>query len=157
MAQIKFTVGANLISWACLRFTLPGGRDPIGDNLPRYLDDFTQVLRDCGINSGMRHASYQCPLLPLGPSAEAQNEQVIKNGLSHFSNQLGDQRPKILLVILPNTDKFVYSKIKYFGDTQFGIHTVCVVATKFAKDRNMQYHANVALKVSNPCLLETTS
>lgn len=149
MANTKFTIGANLISWACLRFTLPG-RDPIGDNLTRYLEEFTRVLSDCGITPGMRHTTHQCALLPLQHSAESQNEQVIRNGLGHFSNKLGDHRPKILLVILPNTDKFIYSKVKYFGDTQYGIHTVCVVASKFAKDRNMQYHANVALKVSSP-------
>lgn len=150
MAQTRFTVGANLVSWACLRFTIQGDRrDPIGDGLARYLEDFTQVLRDCGINPGVRHASLPCQLLPLGHSAEAQNELVIKNGLTHFSSKLGDQRPQILLVILPSTDKFVYSRVKYIGDTQAGIHTVCVVASKFAKDRNMQYHANVALKVSN--------
>lgn len=150
MAQTRFTIGANLVSWACLRFMIPGDRrDPIGENLSRYLDEFTQVLRDCGITPGVRHASLQCPLVPLSPSAEAQNEQIIKNALGHFANKVGDQKPKILLVVIPNTDKFVYSKIKYFGDTQVGIHTVCVVAGKFAKDRNMQYHANVALKVSN--------
>lgn len=149
MAQTRFTVGANLVSWACLRFTLPG-RDPIGDGLPRYLDDFTQVLKDCGINPGMRHASSQCQLFLPSHSTEAQNELIIKNGLIHFSSKLGDQKPQILLVILPSTDKFVYSRVKYIGDTQAGIHTVCVVASKFAKDRNMQYHANVALKVSGP-------
>lgn len=149
MAQTKFTIGAHLISWACLRFMIPGDRrDPIGENLVRYLEDFTTVLKECGITTGVRHTSHQCPLLHPGPSAEAQNENIIRNGLSHFSTKLGDQRPKILLVILPNTDKFVYSKIKYFGDTQAGIHTVCVVASKFAKERNTQYHANVALKVS---------
>lgn len=150
MANTRFTVGANLISWACLRFTLPGGgRDPIGDNLTRYLDEFTNALSSCGITPGVRLTSFQCQLLPLNPSSESQNEQVIKNGLGHFSNRQGDQRPKILLVIVPNTDKFIYSKIKYFGDTQCGIHTVCSVATKFAKDKNVQYYANVALKVSN--------
>lgn len=150
MAQTRFTIGANLISWACLRFMIPGDRrDPIGENLGRYLEDFTQVLKECGITPGVRHTSHQCILLQPGPTTEAQNENTIKNGLSYFSTKLGDQRPKILLVVIPNTDKFVYSKIKYFGDTQAGIHTVCVVAAKFAKDRNMQYHANVALKVSN--------
>lgn len=129
---------------------IPGDRrDPIGENCNRYLDDFTQVLRDCGITPGVRHAYHQCPLLQPGPTTEAQNENTIRNGLNYFSTKSGDQRPKILLVIIPNTDKFVYSKIKYFGDTQAGIHTVCVVAGKFAKDRNMQYHANVALKVSD--------
>lgn len=144
MAGIKFTVPAKLGTWGCLRFTIPNDRrDPIGNNLPKILEDFTLVLKDCGIDIGHRHPSYECVL----PGNEAQNDAAIQSGLRHFHGK--DPRPKILLVVIPSNDKITYSKIKYFGDTKAGIHTVCVVASKFAKDRNVQYHANVALKVSS--------
>ncbi|KAI9729649.1 MAG: hypothetical protein M1818_008452 [Claussenomyces sp. TS43310] len=54
---------------------------------------------------------------------------------------------KFVLFILPYNDAAIYRKIKTVADTRAGIHTVCVVGTKFAKEaRQEQYFANVALK-----------
>ncbi|KAI3399762.1 hypothetical protein diail_5830 [Diaporthe ilicicola] len=57
----------------------------------------------------------------------------------------------LLFVILPGRDKSdnteLYSYIKTLGDTRYGIHTICVVGTKFTKPGGQdQYFANVALK-----------
>lgn len=57
----------------------------------------------------------------------------------------------LLLVILPGRDKSdnteLYSYIKTLGDTKYGIHTICVVGSKFTGGRGEdQYFANVALK-----------
>ena len=56
----------------------------------------------------------------------------------------------VLLVILDIEDAYVYSRIKFFADTKYGIHTVHAVATKMMtkKDPNSspQYMANLALK-----------
>lgn len=57
----------------------------------------------------------------------------------------------LLLVILPGRDKSdnteLYSYVKTLGDTKYGIHTVCVVGSKFTGGRGEdQYFANVALK-----------
>lgn len=54
-------------------------------------------------------------------------------------------KPKIILFVLADNDKYVYERIKRLGDTEYGIHTVCVVSQKFTKD-DKQYYANVALK-----------
>ncbi|CAK7273580.1 hypothetical protein SEPCBS57363_005724 [Sporothrix epigloea] len=54
-------------------------------------------------------------------------------------------KPKVILFVLADTDKYVYERIKLLGDTKYGIHTVCVVSQKFTKD-DKQYYANVALK-----------
>lgn len=57
----------------------------------------------------------------------------------------------LLLVILPGRDKSdnteLYSYVKTLGDTKYGIHTICVVGSKFTGGRGEdQYFANVALK-----------
>ncbi|CAK7200017.1 hypothetical protein SEUCBS139899_002705 [Sporothrix eucalyptigena] len=57
----------------------------------------------------------------------------------------GSPNPKIILFVLADNDKYVYERIKLQGDTQYGIHTVCVVSQKFTKN-DKQYYANVALK-----------
>jgi hypothetical protein len=53
----------------------------------------------------------------------------------------------LLLVILPSATSPSYYRIKSYGDVQFGLHTVCVVADKLAKPNGQdQYFNNVALK-----------
>ncbi|ERT01105.1 RNA interference and protein silencing protein (Qde2) [Sporothrix schenckii 1099-18] len=54
-------------------------------------------------------------------------------------------KPKIILFVLADNDKYVYERIKLLGDTVFGIHSVCVVSQKFTRN-DAQYFANVALK-----------
>ncbi|KAL8793144.1 MAG: hypothetical protein Q9195_004256 [Heterodermia aff. obscurata] len=57
---------------------------------------------------------------------------------------------RVLLVILDREDTYAYSRIKFFADTKYGIHTVHAVATKMMTDKNPdsspQYLANLALK-----------
>jgi eukaryotic translation initiation factor 2C len=56
-----------------------------------------------------------------------------------------------MLVVLPRNDKEIYNRVKFMGDIRTGIHTICIVGSKFAKesrDDNAQYLANVALKFS---------
>lgn len=55
----------------------------------------------------------------------------------------------VLLVILDKEDAYVYSRVKFFADLHFGIHTVLVVGAKFLKKGpvpSAQYIANLALK-----------
>ncbi|KAJ2906219.1 putative RNA interference and silencing protein [Zalerion maritima] len=53
---------------------------------------------------------------------------------------------KLLLVILPDSTP-LYKKIKTLGDTKFGLHTVCVIGSKFTNVKGQdQYFANIALK-----------
>lgn len=57
------------------------------------------------------------------------------------------QKLKLLFFVLPNDSSDTYSNIKYLGDVQYGIHTICVVREKFMKPRGQeQYDANVSLK-----------
>jgi eukaryotic translation initiation factor 2C len=54
-------------------------------------------------------------------------------------------RAKVVLVILPIAHRQLYNRIKHAGDVKVGVHTVCVVGSKFAKGQ-LQYFANVATK-----------
>ncbi|OAA67364.1 RNA interference and protein silencing protein [Niveomyces insectorum RCEF 264] len=57
---------------------------------------------------------------------------------------------RILLFVLPDTDKLLYETIKRCGDLTYGVHTVCVIGSKLTKQRgggfDLQYFANVGLK-----------
>jgi eukaryotic translation initiation factor 2C len=54
-------------------------------------------------------------------------------------------RAKFVLIILPAPSRSLYNRIKHAGDVKVGVHTVCVVGSKFAKAQG-QYFANVATK-----------
>lgn len=55
---------------------------------------------------------------------------------------------RFVLVILPEVEQRMYNRVKHAGDVKVGVHTVCVVGSKFAHvDRHqVQKFANVGLK-----------
>ncbi|KZL81875.1 piwi domain-containing protein [Colletotrichum incanum] len=57
----------------------------------------------------------------------------------------GNTKNFFLLVVLPRQDTALYGIIKKLADTQYGIHTICVVEKTFMKD-SPQTYANVGLK-----------
>ncbi len=66
-----------------------------------------------------------------------------------------DCRVAFLVVILPDDDARLYKRVKYLGDIEYGIHTVCVIDNpkKFSKAKPESgaakaYCANVALKIN---------
>ncbi|KAK4695957.1 eukaryotic translation initiation factor 2C, partial [Lecanoromycetidae sp. Uapishka_2] len=63
-----------------------------------------------------------------------------------------EKQIRFLMVVLPDNDASTYRQIKKFGDTVYGIHTVCVLGQekKFYKTvaKAGQYFTNVALKIN---------
>jgi hypothetical protein len=47
---------------------------------------------------------------------------------------------------MPGIDAAIYNRIKLLGDIRKGIRNLCVIESKFAKERNSQYFINVGLK-----------
>jgi eukaryotic translation initiation factor 2C len=147
MQSIQFTSGTSLSSWTYLLVRFRGSRDVWGndfDHLKATLQDFHAILGATGVAA-------QVPILP-GLTIEVEqdgsdHDKKIDDALERIvKNQ---RSPKLLLVILPKPITGLYNRVKFVGDVVRGIHTVCVVASKFAKqtpDRNAQYFANVALK-----------
>lgn len=62
-----------------------------------------------------------------------------------FSSHPTRPPPKVILVIMPYADAYIYNRVKFTCDIKNGIRSICVVGLEFAKDRNDQYLANVAL------------
>jgi eukaryotic translation initiation factor 2C len=55
----------------------------------------------------------------------------------------------MVFVLLPDIDAAVYNRVKHVGDILLGIHTVCSLDVKAAKEGGRdQYLANIALKVN---------
>ena len=63
-----------------------------------------------------------------------------------FKNVSGDPRQtRLVLIIIPTANTLLYIRVKHICEVKIGVHTVCVVGSKFAKSQP-QYFANVALK-----------
>ena len=132
MQSIQFTASMAVPTWSWLQIS--DGYNNI--DLSSALKDFQTELKNCGLNVP--------PPLP-GRTINPTELDSILNSLDPGANL---QHPKLLLVILPRVDTELYNQIKCLGDIKKGVHTICVVASKFAKPRNEQYFANVALKLN---------
>lgn len=54
---------------------------------------------------------------------------------------------RFVLVILPEVESRMYNRVKHAGDVKVGVHTVCVVGSRFVQaDRRVQKFANIGLK-----------
>lgn len=141
MIRKTFTVGANITNWSFLRLTEGSGGDPLQGSLPNLMRTFRTSLRNVGLQASD-------PTPPAGfslslPPDDDGKSQLIKTKFEEISKR----GVKMLLIILPSKKVFTYARVKYFADTRYGIHTVCVIDEKLAKERGqLQYMANVALK-----------
>lgn len=143
MANIKFNSGGKMRKWSYLAlrdssarptYTLPQAKASVAS--------FTNALRDNGVD--MRQQSF-------APGEEVVMQYSEDPTLEQMFRRAHGAQFDLLLIILPGTQKTdqfnqsVYSYIKTLGDTKYGIHTICVIGTKFVAD-SPQYFGNVALK-----------
>ncbi|KAI9662217.1 MAG: hypothetical protein M1821_008383 [Bathelium mastoideum] len=142
MGSVTFSRGSTLTAWSILWLRSQSGQDPWGgdpNQLVPTLQAFHQRLRECGM---------QCssPFLPgANIYVDSDNDQLaIEEGFRKLLSR--KRQEKLLLVIMPRHDDNHYNTIKRCGDLDFGVQTICVLASKFAKPNNSQYFANVALK-----------
>lgn len=105
---------------------------------------FKDFLTNSGINAG--NFIQKTPLIiHLIDGEERANDNEIKRNFRLLYD--AKNRPSFVLVILPYNDVAIYNSVKTVADTKAGIHTVCVVGSKFMeKKRQEQYFGNVSLK-----------
>ncbi|PGH02672.1 hypothetical protein GX51_04555 [Blastomyces parvus] len=132
----QFSVAKPLKNWACLWIQQRDARLPWPDVQTlsnRALNPFIKQLKQVGMRVDE-------PLIHICPD---DFESSIE---SHIASVLKFKpSPQLIFFILPAVSN-IYNRIKYLCDVRWGVHSVCVVAGKFAKERNYNYFANVALK-----------
>ncbi|KAI0828161.1 Piwi domain-containing protein [Trametes gibbosa] len=146
---VRFSVGARLEKWAVLllgdgnRNEFAGPSDP---ELLRTLDGFADMCAGSGmvVDRRARPTVVAAQLPPKRPEdalrkAAIQRIREVLTGIP--------AKPKIVLVVLSNGDRHVYSGLKHLCDVFLDVATVCVHAGKLRKEKGqVQYFANVALK-----------
>jgi len=137
MQDIKFNTGATLRSWSYLMISMRGFPDALDQtSLPATVAQFHRALGGMGITAP-----------PPTPGSRIQinspEDTQVENALKKAPGFPG--QAKLMLIILPAPNTALYNRVKYLGDVRLGVHTICVVGSKFAKGQ-LQYFANVALK-----------
>jgi eukaryotic translation initiation factor 2C len=145
MANIRFHTGSRLGPWTYIWVRSNRSRDYFNENdIYNTVMRFKAFLTNSGINAN-DFIEKTPPKIQLTDGEERANDTEIKRIFRVLYD--AKTRPNFVLVILPYNDVAIYNSIKTVADTKAGIHTVCVVGSKFMKEqRQEQYFGNVSLK-----------
>ncbi|CAD6506115.1 BgTH12-07045 [Blumeria graminis f. sp. triticale] len=148
MARQKFHTNAQLGVWSFVLFKPPpsnSGPRLEEDKIRKSVLGFRDFLEGNGINAkGLVPGGVVVDLVG-GENATQVNTETI--GLLFKRMCESKNKPKFLLCVIVADDPGIYNIIKTVGDTKAGIHTVCVIGSKFTKEKGQgQYFANIALK-----------
>ncbi|KAJ7672569.1 argonaute-like protein, partial [Mycena polygramma] len=148
---VRFQRGATLQKWGVVlirdgnnRDEFDGPRDP---QLMPTIRGFAKMCADSGMTVAPGDPQVVQAVLPPKDSTDPTRAKAIAT----IRTEIGKINPKplLLLVILSNGDKHIYSGIKHLADSYLDVASVCVHSGKIRKDKGqLQYFANVALKVN---------
>lgn len=152
MTKVKFTSSARVPPWTYFWIKRAGRPGQIERNnlLQIVVTRFHEMMTSCGLVAPP--PIVPGPMIELDAKGATQtNDQLIQSMMQRIAANVKNVR--LVFVLLPDTDAAVYNRVKYAGDVLYGIHTVCSVDTKAAKDKGRdQYLANIALKVNGKLL-----
>jgi hypothetical protein len=146
-ADQAFIKGGKFTSWSSAILDLPGRPSVPGDQdgqASKYLTDLLgHELVKYGLQMGTYRGAKKFTLSHLNMANRNANNEVL-DGL--FASLEKAQIP-LVFIVLPNDDKWLYARIKYYGDTRYGVHTICSIGNKLAKENGQgMYMGNLALK-----------
>ncbi|CZR42761.1 putative argonaute like post-transcriptional gene silencing protein QDE-2 [Fusarium proliferatum ET1] len=136
MLDIRFNIGASLAKWSYLVISIPGMHDSFDQQSSRaVMNEFHTALQKIGVNAAQPFPGQRLQL-------QHQDDPALGPTLERAARALD-----LLFIILPGANMPIYKRIKTMADKSYGIHTICSVGSKLAKDRGRdQYMNNVALK-----------
>lgn len=151
LRDVKFAVSGKLDKWAVLLIKDGNNRDEFAASddpeLQTVIAGFASMCRACGMTVDQAPPSVAVAALPRKNPSDPIRKSAI--GIIRTSLMSLKSKPNLVLVILSNGDRHVYSGLKHLCDSYLDVATVCVHAAKIRKERGqLQYFANVALKVN---------
>ncbi|KAI5983309.1 argonaute-like protein [Pisolithus marmoratus] len=106
--------------------------------------DVINGLVQCCCDVGMR-VNDTNPMVTWQNSQGRIADQLRQAGNECF--QKTQQRPTLVVVILPDNANDIYTAVKHFGDVTVGVATQCMKSSKCYRAK-AQYYANVCLKIN---------
>lgn len=151
-ANKKFVEGGSFSSWAVLVLNLEGAsalneRPPSHMQTPEVLfNAFAGELAKYGIKMGVRTDDYTETLKQLTVPNRNANNKILDDTFRYYS----EHNVQMLFIVLPKHDQWLHGRIKYYGDTQYGIISQCAVGKKLQKPGFGQgmFFGNLALKIN---------
>ncbi|KAJ7178055.1 argonaute-like protein [Mycena filopes] len=153
-----FAKGGKLERWAVLVIRDGNNRDEFGGPRDPALVETIRGFAQMCKRSGMVVAPGDPPMveavLPPKDFTDPTRAQAIAAirttvGAIRVDPKKPNVKPLLILVVLSNGDKHIYSGIKHLADSWLDVATVCVHSAKIRKEKGqLQYFANVALKVN---------
>lgn len=144
MKNMKFKTARRIDSWTWLMLDSANAQRHWPDGKSAFefsIETWARELNNVGIQMGLRPTTQ-------GKMVEFETKQnTWQKKLEDAIKDLSRQKLDFVLVILPVHDTALYNAVKISCDIKYGVRHACVVAEKFKKD-NVQYNANVALKVN---------
>ena len=130
--------------WSFLKLNVAGIRSPNNmDQVKAAMHYFCKIAEGNGLH--FYNPSDSTPFKDAGEiTIKGPDDPNLKG---YLKSSVEDFKTELLVVILPRKDTRLYQAIKRFGDVEVGLHTVCVVSSKFCQ-RSESYYGNVALKVN---------
>ena len=122
MIDKKFITAATILPWAMLRI---GAAAKISEpTLNKQYDNLTKSFRLCGlVSEGAKIRPASGPLIPELNRAGNESDMeksFVNDKLCAVFRGCEPQGIRLLLVILPSNDAWLYDKIKYWGDVRYG-------------------------------------
>jgi eukaryotic translation initiation factor 2C len=140
-----FAKGGNFAGWIACVLNVAGRPSmyPDPDQNKRLIQKLGVELKNYGVAMGTYHGVQERVLQNLTMANRAQNNTV----LDDFFQEAVKYKCPLVFVVLPNDDKWLYARIKYYGDVRHGIHTICSIGSKLSKEKGQgMYMGNLALK-----------
>jgi hypothetical protein len=107
---------------------------------------FTELknhLRAYGLNMGQRVATQRINLDALDLDNRPTNDRRLREAFQKAK----DQEVRMLFIVLPEQHRWLYARIKFHGDVQFGIYSINAVGSKFQRPQGQgMFMGNLALK-----------
>lgn len=147
-ADHVFIRGGHFGSWTTCVLDLPDRPavpydDQSGQTSKALASKLGHELGKYGLQMGTYQGTKKFALSGLRMENRDANNKILDNIFS----RLESNKIPLVFIILPNDDKWLYARIKYYGDTRYGIHTICSVGSKLAKENGQgMYMGNLALK-----------
>jgi eukaryotic translation initiation factor 2C len=140
-----FAKGGSFAGWIACVLNVAGRPSmyPDPNQNKQLIQKLGVELKNYGVAMGTYQGVQERVLQNLTMANRAQNNTVLDN----FFQEAVDHKCPLVFVVLPNYDKWLHARIKYYGDVRHGIHTICSIGSKLSKENGQgMYMGNLALK-----------
>jgi eukaryotic translation initiation factor 2C len=158
LMNVKVSKPGSIGRWACVVLNYDEQRGnalaPEGQQIQQMealgveglLKALERHLGAYGVCMVQRLGTQQCRI--PRPSPNEQSRNAIDTKLDEIFNKASlNGGIELLFIVLKENDKWLYSRIKYYGDIKYGVHTICSVGQKLQRPKGQDmYLGNLALK-----------